>query len=151
MLDDDVPPFVKKGDSLVLTVTTKQPGFAYVLHVHETNGEVRVLFPNKKEKENKLAKIGDGSENWGIKVGGPGYLKIGDDEAGNENLFAFAMSKPLDDMKEKLPDNLAPLTKAQKDELMSRLGALRGGITFEDDEPTATPPTIFKLVLKSID
>ena len=80
-------------------------------------------------------------------MGGPGYLKIGDDEACNENFFVFATSKRLEDgMKETLPDNLAPLVEAQKQELMSRLAASRGGITLDD----GTPRAISKLVLKSV-
>ena len=114
-----------------------------MLHVHETNGEVRVLFPNKKEKENKV----QGGK--ALEVGRPGYyLKIGDDEAGNENFFVFVTSKRLEDgMKETLPDNLAPLNKAQKEELMSHLAVWRGGMLTLDD---GTPRAISKLVLKSV-
>jgi hypothetical protein len=80
------------GDELNVTVTSGEPGYLYLLDC-VPSGEVRCLFPNRVQKDNRIR----ANQPVQIPSGGTYHLRIGP-PYGREVLRAIVVRQPLDSL-----------------------------------------------------
>lgn len=112
---------VKPGDKLVFALTPKREGYAYLLHVNEVTGRIKVMWPNKRDRDNAVRP----KESLTVPQKGPDYIKVATGDAGLETFFLIECSAKLEDAMPPqltpLPENLGDLSDEQAKALLNVL------------------------------
>tara|TARA_B110001452_G_scaffold260209_1_gene257466 strand:+ start:100 stop:909 length:810 start_codon:yes stop_codon:yes gene_type:complete len=123
---------VRPRDKLVFRLTPKRAGYAYLLHINELSGRIKVIWPNKRDRNNDIRP----REPLTVPQKGPDYIKVSSSDAGLETFFLVESSTRLEDAMpgdlRVLPNNLGELTDKQADALM---GVLETQCRAADDRP----------------
>ena len=131
----DEPETVKPGDKLVFAVTPTLEGHAYLLHVNEVTGRIKVMWPNKRDRDNAVRP----KEPFTVPQKGPDYIKVATGDVGLETFFLVECSTRLEaSMPQEhaaLPNNLADLSDEQATAL---LGVLEARCRAARDRPGIT-------------
>lgn len=129
---------VKPGDKLVFRLTPRREGYAYLLHINEVTGRIKVMWPNTRDSDNAVRS----KEPLTVPRKGPDYIKVSTGDAGLETFFLVECGTRLEDAMPDnlrvLPKNLAELTNEQAEALMGvletqcRTADYRPGITVKE-------------------